>query len=55
MTENKTFVKITNKMIYEKLEEIGNRLGKLTGKVKLNTAVIAVIILILVAITSRIL
>ncbi len=50
----KTFIRITNKMIYEKLEEIDTCLGKLTGKVKLNSAIIAFIILILVAIISRI-
>lgn len=55
MTEENTFVRITNKMIYEKLEAIDGRLGKLTGKVKLNSAIIGVIILILVAIISRIL
>ncbi|GAG15513.1 unnamed protein product, partial [marine sediment metagenome] len=44
----------TNKMIYDKLEIIEERLGKLTGKVKLNSAIIGVIILILVAIISRI-
>ncbi len=51
---NKTFVRITNKDIYDKLEIIEGRLGKLTGKVKLNTAVIGIIVLILVAIISRI-
>ena len=51
---DKTFIRITNKMIYDKLEVIETRLGKLTGKVKLNTAVIGIIVLILVAIISRI-
>ena len=54
MSGDNTFVRITNKMIYEKLEVIEARLGKLTGKVKLNSAVIGLIILILVAIISRI-
>lgn len=55
MTENNTFVRITNKMIYEKLEVIGTQLGKIRTKVNVNHAVIGVIILILVAVISRVL
>ncbi len=52
---DKTFLRITNKDIFEKLEAIDSHLGKLTGRVRINTAVIGVVILILVAIISRIL
>lgn len=55
MTENKTFVRITNKDIYAKLEVIESRLSKFGTRVKINTALIGLIILVLVAVISRVL
>ena len=54
MSGDNTFIRITNKMIYEKLELIETKLSKIKTKVNVNHAVIGVIILILVAIISRI-
>ena len=41
MTE-KTFIRITNKDIYEKLEDIGEKVSKINGTVKWHTLAISV-------------
>ena len=52
---DKTFIRITNEDIFGKLEVIETQLSKIKTKVNVNHAVIGVVILILVAIISRIL
>ena len=49
-----TFIRITNKMIYDEIVLIKAGLGKINTRVKINSAVVALIILILVAMISRI-
>jgi len=36
MTPNKTFIEITNKDIYDKLEEVCGHVARTNGKVRLN-------------------
>ena len=49
---DKTFLRITNKMIYEKIETIDTHLDKLNGKVLWHTWAIGFIVLILAALVK---
>jgi len=51
---NKTFIKITNQDIYNKLIDIEKRLGRINVKVNVNSAVTALVILIIICILSGI-
>jgi len=52
---SKTFIKITNKDIYEKLTEIEKHIGKINGSVKFHTWAIGTLFVIIMAIITRIL
>ena len=52
MTKNNVFVKITNTDIYNKLVGIETKIGRMNTKINVNSAIIGVIIIILVAILS---
>ncbi len=56
MTElkSKVFHRITNKDIYDTVKSIETHLAKLNGKTAKNTYAIAIIIVILVAVISRV-
>jgi len=49
---NKTFIRVTNQMIYERLETIDNKISNLNGTTKWHTWAISMIILILAALIS---
>lgn len=51
---DKTFVRITNKNIYDKLETMDRFLSKLNGKVLWHTWAIGVLILLITVIISRV-
>lgn len=47
---DKTFVTITNKMIYDRLETINKRIEKINTKANVNSGVLAIVVLILGAV-----
>lgn len=47
---NTTFIRITNKDIYEKLEVIEKNIIKINTRTKINSAVISILTLIVIAI-----
>ena len=51
----KTFIKITNKDIYEKLTEIEKNISKVNGAVKFHTWAIGVLFVIIMAVITKIL
>ena len=51
---DKTFLKITNRDIYDKLEVIEIRIGKINIKANVNSSTIAIIILILIAVLLKV-
>ncbi len=55
MANDKTFIRITNKDIYRKLETIEKKVNKTNGKVRFHTWAIGFIVLIIMAIIARIL
>lgn len=54
MAKNKTFIKITNRMIYDELKLIDKKFDRVNIKANVNSALIAVLIVIIVAIISLI-
>jgi len=52
---DKTFVKVTNRDIYEMLTTIDQKLSKLNGTTKWHTWAIGVLLLLIVAIITKIL
>lgn len=52
--KSKVFHRITNKDIYDKVESIEKHLAKLNSKTAKNTYAIAIIVIILVAVISRV-
>lgn len=50
----KTFIKITNKDIYNKLESIDNHLNKLNGKVLWHTWAIGILVIIIAALIKAV-
>lgn len=51
----KSFYNITNKDIYEKLIEIDRKMSKISVKASVNSGLIALITLVLIAIISKVL
>ena len=51
---NPTFIKVTNRDIYDKLSVLDDKITRMNGTLKWHTWAISVIVLILVAIISRI-
>lgn len=54
MTGDKTFIRITNKDIYDKLSVIEKNVSSMNGKIKFHTWAISFTVLILVAIITRV-
>jgi len=52
--KNNVFIKITNRDIYQKLDCIEKKLGKINLKANMNSALIGLIVLIMIAMISRI-
>jgi len=55
MTDSKTFVKITNKQIYDKLNSIDQKVSNMRGTVTYHTWAIGLIVLILMCLIGAIL
>ena len=55
MTDSKTFVKITNKQIYDKLNSIDQKVGNMKGTLTYHNWAIGLIVLILMCLIGAIL
>ena len=55
MTDSKTFVKITNKQIYDKLNSIDQKVSNMSGTITYHTWAIGLIVLILMCLIGAIL
>ena len=52
--KSKTFYRITNKDIYDKVESIDKHLAKLNGRTTKNSYAIWILVVIMVAVISRV-
>lgn len=55
MEQNRTFIKITNKDVYERILLLEKKLEKAISSAKINSAVIAVIVSLLCAVLAHLL